>query len=194
MDKEMFQFYKNALMNNLCDEYKGMWQTANTDKEKLVKLAMMQQSIPYVATYCYNGNGLTKEYIETKFKDYINGKKTLHDCDGINGYTYGLYVGYSGDINVCDDVLSLMWCNDTLASVDTSKCPIIYVNNKSTCYLAANGYNTIRVYLFDESEINLSDIDETSEVVIYRYSANCRVVLGKYCLGRVKQFNKKLVL
>lgn len=194
MDKQMFEFYKNALIGGLCDEYKGLWQSANNEKEKLVKLAMQQQSIPYFATHCYKGNGLTKEYIETAFKDYINGNATLHDCDGVDGYTYRLYVGYNGDLSVSDDVLSFMWCDMPSLEIKTSKCPIFYINNKSKCGIVSGGYNSIRVYLFDESEVTLNDIDETSDVVVYKYSDNCKVVLGKYCMGKVKQFRKKLVL
>lgn len=193
MDKELFSFYKNALVDGLCDEYKSLWQAANNDKEKLVKLAMCQQSIPFVATYCHDGKGLSKEYIKETFKEYINGY-VLQDCDGINGYTYGLYVDYKSDISVSDDVLSFMWCNISSIEIKATKCPILYFSNNSKCSIVTDGYNTVRVYLFDDSEVTLEDIDENSEVVIYRYSDNCKVILGKYCLGEIKDHNKKLRL
>lgn len=193
MDKQMFQFYKNALTCNLCDEYKGLWRSAGDDKEKLIKLSLAQQSIPYVATFCYNGMGLTKEYIKSEFGKYINGKKMLNDCDGVDGYSYELYVDHHDGLYVRSNVVSIMWC-DVDVHVDTTKCPIIYVSNKTRCRLHANGYNSIRVYLFDESEIELYDIDTTSDVTIYCYSDDCKVSVGKYCLGKFKQFQKKLVL
>lgn len=194
MDKELFNFYKNALVDGLCDEYKSLWQAANNDKFKLVNLAMCQQSIPFVATYCHQGNGLSKEYIKREFHDYINGRGVLRDCDGINGYTYGLYVDHTSDLSVSDDVLSFMWCNISSIEIKPSKCPILYFSNNSKCGIVSGGYNTIRVYLFDESEVTLSDIDENSEIVIYRYSDNCKVILGKYCMGKIKEHDKKLRL
>ena len=48
--------------------------------------------------------------------------------------------------------------------------------------------------LFDESEIVLDEIDEDSSVFIYRYSSEAKVTTGKYCFGKVKIFEKELVL
>lgn len=194
MDKEMFNFYKNALTENLCQDYKGLWQAANSSKERLVCLSLQQQAIPYFADFCYRGKGLSKDYILQEFGDYINGKYIAQDCDDVDGYTYELYVDYNGILRVSDDVLHLMWCFGTQATIDAHKCPVLYVSNNSVISLSTDGYNSVRVYLFDESKVVLDDIDENSEVLIYRYSDKCSVELGRFCLGKVNQHNKKLRL
>lgn len=186
-------YYKNALLNNLCGEYKNDWKAAKNNKEKLVKLALCQQSIPHVATYAYNGKGLSKDYLLSEFKDYINGT-ILQDCDDVKGYSYRLFVGYTDDIREQADVTHLMWSDIPIYVVERYKCPIIYLSNKSKVSLIADGYNYIRVYLFDESELVIEDLDEESTVIVYKYSDKCKVTKGKYCLGKVNEFDKQLRL
>lgn len=190
---EMMFFQKNALLNNLCGEWKNMWKARKNNKEQLVRLSLMQQSIPFFASYCYNGNGLSKDYILGEFKDYINGK-ILQDCDDVKGYSYRLFVGYTDDIRPQADITHLMWSDIPIYVVERYKCPILYISNKSTVSLIADGYNYIRVYLFDESELVIEDLDEESTVIVYKYSDKCKVTKGKYCLGKVNEFEKQLRL
>lgn len=192
MDEMMF-FQKNALLNNLCGEWKNMWKARKNNKEQLVRLSLMQQSIPFFASYCYNGNGLSKDYVLGEFKDYINGK-ILQDCDDVKGYSYRLFVGYTDDIRPQADITHLMWSDIPIYVVERYKCPILYISNKSTVSLIADGYNYIRVYLFDESELVIEDLDEESTVIVYKYSDKCKVTKGKYCLGKVNEFEKTLRL
>jgi hypothetical protein len=186
-------YYKNSLLGNLCGEYKNRWRVASNDKLELLKLSLCQQSIPHVCTFAYEGKGLTKEYIKENFGAYINGY-TVCDADDVKGFKYGLYVDYDfanalfADKNVC----SLMWCKDTNVVIPTSLCPVLYVSNKSDVSITGEGFNAIRVYLFDESVVNLDDFDENSSVLVYKYSKDARVEIGKYCLGKVKIFDKEL--
>ena len=64
MAQDLFNYYKHALSNGLCSEYKGRWRACHDNKEQLVKLVMAQQSLPHFIHYCYNGMGLSKEYIQ----------------------------------------------------------------------------------------------------------------------------------
>lgn len=199
MDKQMITFNRNALLGNisgqpLCADYKSAWRKCGNDKEMLVKLAMMQQSIPYFNHACYMRLGLTKEYIKENFGDYINGKKVLNDVDGVHGYTYELYVDFNGDFKAVADVTSLMWCNSPTIEVETTKCPLFYVSNNSEVHFVLNGYNSIRIYLFDGSRVVIDDADDTCDVIIYKYNNKADVEIGKYCFGKVKIFNKTLRL
>lgn len=194
MAQDLFNYYKHALSNGLCSEYKGRWRACHDNKEQLVKLVMAQQSLPHFIHYCYNGMGLSKEYIQETFGDYINGNAVINDADGVDGYTYSLYVGFKGDFKAAVDVLSLMWCNNTNVTVETSKCPVIYVGCGSHVHLSLDGYNCPHIYLFDDSKVTIDDSDEDSKVVIYKYSDKAQVELGKYCLADVKVFDKKLKL
>ena len=194
MEQDLFNYYKHALSNGLCSEYKGRWRACHDNKEQLVKLVMAQQSLPHFIHYCYNGMGLSKEYIQETFGDYINGNMVINDADGVDGYTYSLYVGFKGDFKAAVDVLSLMWCNNTNVTVETSKCPVIYVGCGSHVHLSLDGYNCPHIYLFDDSNVTIGDADEDSKVVIYKYSDKAQVELGKYCLADVKVFDKDLRL
>ena len=86
---EMFTFYKNALQGTLtkplCDEYRNEWRSCGDDKERLVRLVMRQQSIPYFMAHCHDGKGLGKEYLMRTFRNYINGKMEISDADGGDG-------------------------------------------------------------------------------------------------------------
>lgn len=200
MEDEILKYKKNALLGKisaepLCQEYKQAWRSCGEDKEMLVRLAMRQQSIPHFSTACYKNLGLSKDYIKENFSEYINGR-VFKDCDGVDGYTYALYVdwGCENDLEIKIDVSSLMWCVDTNMVVPECKCPTIYVSNKSKVRLVCDGYNIVNVKLFDESELIIEDMDASSEVVIYKYSDRCKVDKGRFCLGKVNEFNKDLRL
>lgn len=195
----MLMFQRNALLGKistepLCSEYKFAWRSCGDDKEMLVKLSMQQQSIPFFSYACHKNLGLTKDYIKEKFKDYINGNKTFDDVEGVQGYTYQLYVDYGGDFKAVADVTSLMWCNCPTVEIEPTKCPLLYVSNNSEVHLVLGGYNSARVYLFDESRVVVDDADETCDVIVYKYDNKSDVELGRYCFGKVKIFNKTLRL
>jgi len=194
MDK-IQEYYKNALLADLCQDYKGRWQKASRSKEELLKLAMCQQSIPHVVTFAYQGKGITKEYVKENFADYINGY-TIHDADEVKGFGYGLYVdwNYENSVVADKDVMSLMWCKETDVSIPQCKCPTVYVSNNSDVSISCEGFNSIRVYLFDESKVVIDDADETCDVVVYKYSNRADVDTGKFCLANVKIFLKTLRL
>lgn len=198
MTQEMFHFYKNALTGAiaepLCDEYKSEWRKCGDDKKELVTLAMRQQSCPYFATYCYQGKGVSKAFIEKEFKDYINGY-TVHDADGVEGYTYGLYVNYDydNDLVVDKDVVHVMWTVGANVVIQKTKCPTIYVSNRSKTHIICEGYNHVRIYLFDKCEINIEDATEDCSITVFRYSKDAKVIRGKYCLtSEIKVFDKPL--
>jgi hypothetical protein len=196
----MLKFKKNALLGNIsaepiCQAYKQAWRLCGDDKEMLVRLALNQQSQPYLSHACYKELGLTKEYIKKEFAGYINGY-TIHDADEVHGYTYGLYVdwNYENDLVVDKDVISVMWTVGANIVVPSTKAPVIYISNRSNVHIVGDGFNTVNIKLFDESRIVIEDIDSNSEVVVYKYSDKASVEEGKYCFGKVKVFNKELRL
>lgn len=196
---ELLEFKKKAILGKisgqpLCEEYKAALRKCGNNKELLVRLALMQQCTPYLSHACYESMGLTKEYILNNFGELINGKRTFENVEGVDGYTYQLYVGYDKDFEITADVTSLMWCNGSQIVIKPTKCPTIYVSNKSKVRLVCDGYNTINVKLFDESELIVEDMDASSEVVVYKYSDKAKVEEGKFCLKELKVFNKELRL
>ena len=200
MKDEMLKYKKNALLGKisaepLCQAYKQAWRSCGEDKEMLVRLAMRQQSIPHFSTACYKNLGLSKDYIKENFNEYINGR-VLNDCDGVDGYTYALYVDwdYENDLNIETDVASIMWTVGANIVVPKTKAPTIYISNRSNVHLVCDGYNSINVKLFDDSVLSIEDLDENSNVVVYKYGSDAKVELGKFCLKEPKVFNKELRL
>ena len=193
----MFKFYKSALMgvitNPLCEEYKNEWRRCNNEKDKLIKLAMRQQSLPYFITHCYQGKGLSKEYITKNFNEFINGKREILNADLVEGYSYAMYVDFKDYCTPHEDVLAFMWCNSQV-EMDMDICPILYIGAGSEIHLVCNGYNSPRIYLFDDSKLFIEDVDESCSITINKYSKDAKVELGKYCLGNVKIFDKELRL
>ena len=199
MDNSMMQFYKAALQgaitDPLCAEYKNEWRACGDDKERLMRLGLRQQSLPYVITHCYQGKGLSKEYILENFGDYINGNHTILNADLVNGYTYSLYVDFNGICKPDNDVTAFMWCSCPQVNISTAKCPIFYVGAGSEVSFLCDGYNSIHIYLFDDSKVIIDDADETCGIVVYRYSDKAEVEFGKYCLTKnIKIFDKTLKL
>lgn len=193
MDKEMFLFYKNAIARNLCKEYNKEFKEKIENKEELLQLSLRLQSIPFVATACYNNWGLDLKYAKNAFKDYINGKKVIKNCDKVEGYNYGLWIDYNEDINVELDIMHLMACHCNIY-IPPTKCPTIYISNKSKVKISDCDYNCLRIYLFDESEVEIENLSETNSAIIYKYSDKCNVVESGICEGKIKQFNKEIRL
>lgn len=190
---ELQRYYKESLLANLCNEYKGYWQKAHGDKEKLMRLVLRQQCAAHFADFCYRGKGLTKDYCKREFSDYINGR-IFNDCDNVNGFSYAMYIDAPTGFKIVSDVAQFLWCDNVDVTIPKTKCPILYVSNSSTIHITCDGYNCTHIYLFDDSKVTIDDADEDSKVVIYKYSDKAEVELGKYCLADVKVFNKKLKL
>lgn len=201
MKDEMFNFYKNALCGAitapLCADYKNEWRGCGQDKDKLVRLVMRQQSLPYFITHCNDGKGLSKEYILETFQEYINNdeKAVIKDADNVSGYTYNLYVAFDGIFKAAADVLAFMWCSNTNVTIQSVKSPVLYVGCNTTLHIDCEGYNSPYIYLFDNSKVILDNVDETCKVVVYKYSDDAQVIIGDDCTSeQIKEFRKELRL
>lgn len=195
---EMVNFKRSALLGEvsgqpLCQDYKAAWRKCGNDKEMLIRLALSQQSIPFMSHACYEKLGLSKEYIMENFGEYINGKKTFDDVEGANGYTYQMYAGYEDDFDIVSDVTTMMWTESSVM-VRRTKCPTLYISNNSCISLFCEGFNSIRVYLFDGSSLSIEDADETCNIVVYKYSNTAKVDESDFSRGSVHIFNKQLKL
>lgn len=194
MENELFSFRKNAILDGLCEEWDNMWGACHGDKEKLVRLALMQQSIPYFASYCYNGKGLSKEYIEDTFKELVKGH-IFNDCDMVEGFSYAMYVNARKGFTIGLNVAHIMWCKDIEITIEKTKCTSLYISNKSDVRVSLEGFNAVTIYLFDESRVTIERCDETSRVTILRYGSKCKADTDKSSFrGIIKTFQKELRL
>ena len=193
MDDLIF-YRKNAILANLCNEWNKKWSACHDDKEKLMRLVLSQQAAPHFATFCYNGAGLSKEYCLREFGSYLNGR-TFANCDEVEGFTYAMYISPSEAKEIGVDVAQILWSNPMEVIIPQTKCNRLYISNKSSVHITLEGYNTVQVYLFDESELIIDDADDTCEVVVYKYSDKSKVERGTFCISpKVKIFNKTLKL
>lgn len=197
MKDEMFGFYKNALLGSvtgtpICEDYKREWTQCGDDKDKLLKFALRQSCIPYLFLHSFNGQGLSKEYLLKEFRNYINGAYTVHDADKVKGYTYELNVARKGMFDTPNDVIAFMYCQETTVVIPTTKCSSLFVGCSSDVHISLAGYNSIRIYLYDNSRVVIEDADDESDVTVYRYSDMAKADKGKYCLCDVRVFDKDL--
>lgn len=193
---ELFNFRKNAMLgaangNPLCQEYAHEWAADEKDKAKLVALSLRQQSIPYFATYCNLGLGLSKDYILSNFGNFINGH-CIHDADKVDGYTYGLYVDTSGHFMLDFDVTHVMWCDGLEATIQEARAANIYVSNNSKLNIRCEGFNTLILSIFDNSSVTIEDADAYTKVTARLYSPQATIKGGKFCYSTIKQFQKQL--
>lgn len=194
MDKEFLNFLKDAYSSGLCKEYRDEIRNCHEDKLQLVRLAMKQQSCPWVATKMYEGV-ITADYILNTFGEYLNGY-VLKDCDNVAGYNYMWFVDwdYADDIVASADVLHISHTVGASVVIPQTKCPTIYVSNRSDVHIICEGFNHFTLYLFDNSRVVLEELGDESYVLAYKYGSNCELIKGKYCLGNVKEHNKELRL
>ena len=194
MDKEFLNFLKDAYNNGLCKEYRDEIRNCHEDKLQLVRLAMRQQSCPWVATKMYEGV-ITTDYILNTFGEYLNGY-VLKDCDNVAGYNYMWFVDWdcANDIVASADVLHISHTVGASVVVPETKATAIYVSNKSNVRLICDGYNSVRLYLFDDSRVEIEDAGRECTVTAYLYSQESDVTLGAYAFVDVKKFRKKLKL
>lgn len=191
---EMVMFRKNALLENLCSEWNGMWSACHNDKEKLMRLVLMRQSAPYFADFCYRGKGLSREYCLKEFGDFVNGR-VFNDVDGVEGFTSCMYVSPSERLKITTNTTQMLWCCGAYVEIPLTKCPTLYISNHSNVHITCDGFNYVRVYLFDDSVVTLDEVDEDSGITIFEYSDDCKVERGRFCLSnKVKEFRKELVL
>ena len=79
--------------------------------------------------------------------------------------------------------------------INPTKVPTIYCGCHSHLHITCGGYNYCRVYLFDDSVVTLDEVDEDSGVTVFKYSDDCKVERGRFCLSKkVNEFRKELVL
>lgn len=199
MDKELFNFNKNALQgvitNPLCAEYRADWRKCGDDCRKLTDLLLGQQALPYFTQHCYKGVGVSKKYMLDKFADYINGKYRALNVDGVEGEYYSsLYITDKTVHDLADDVTCFMWSDVPMVEIKPTKAIKLYVACKSEVNLFCGGYNSIVIMLFDESKVNLCYVDEESTVTVYKYSDKASVKEGALCFSEPKVFNKELRL
>src|SRR5574344_2118435 len=168
----MSKFKKEARKRRLCSSFAILWGQCKT-KEDYVKLSLIPQSIPYVATSSYEGWGLSTDDICNNFSHIINGKKN------------------NKNKKIRENIIHIMETLNSTFVVEKTQCPMIYVSNNSNIKIEANGFNTISLFVFDNCFVDVSNIASNTKILITKYSSNCTVVSNENN-DNITYFNKPL--
>src|SRR5574344_512659 len=187
----MSKFKKEARKRRLCSSFAILWGQCKT-KEDYVKLSLIPQSIPYVATSSYEGWGLSTDDIYNNFGHIINGKKTIKNIDGIENTKGALFLRYDNkNKKIRENIIHIMETLNSTFVVEKNQCPMIYVSNNSNIKIEANGFNTISLFVFDNCFVDVSNIASNTKILITKYSSNCTVVSNENN-DNITYFNKPL--
>ena len=189
----MKDFKNQARSRRLCSQYAILWGQCKT-KEDYVRLSLMPSSIPYIATSSLKGWGVSTDDIYNNFGDIINGKKTIKDIDGVKDTTAVLYVKFDGKKKqIKENIVHIMETIGTIFTIKETKCPAIHVSNNSSIKIKGEGYNTISLHLYDNSNVDITDVKTTTKIFCYKYSQQCTVTCDETKVD-IKFINKELKL
>lgn len=141
---------RNAIMMNLCDEYRTMWDNAN-DIEKLMDMAMDVNGAEFLAASSNTAWGLTTAFIKGKVPAFINGN---HIHRNRKGYTSEMYAGYEGDITARTALIILIGCKAKVY-VPEGHWTQIFVDKDSinASQVECDGHCTVNMYNNKNGEI-----------------------------------------
>lgn len=180
----MFDFYKNAVVRNLCADYKKEWKSDMAFQKKLYEFSMLTGSIPYLATSIYRGWGIPIDYVAKNFTEYINGAYVIENSNGVEGATAVSYYDYEfiGE-ELPYSLIAIYRCRGYCSCVDYGA-PRLHISNHSDIDLSIGLDSRVWINLYDESSVNLGDVCKGTTVYVVKYSDECKVNY-KDCGGRV---------
>lgn len=159
MEKEIERFRNEALKRNLCNEYSLRWNQMKT-KHDLLHFSLDPKSISYVALSTHEGWGLSIDFISKEFSKYINGKG-YSDESALFCQAEGLHDIRHIENNIMNTAGRFI--------VQKTKCPILHINNNSDIDIECKGMNTVKLYLYDTSKVNII-IDNSCKVFVMSFS------------------------
>lgn len=137
---EILRLKNDSLRLGLCEKYKELWDKSE-NKDDLIEIATDVNGAEFLAMSHADGWGLTPEYIQREFGDYINGKWRREK----DGYTSELYVRYDGDIEQKSTLITLLDCTSTVY-VPKYSGGYIYVSGESTVTIRNDSLTNVTVY------------------------------------------------
>jgi hypothetical protein len=121
------------------------WDKAKS-KKQLFDLACNIRGLQYIAESIYNGWGLTSNYIEKEFGQFLNGR-CVFDKDG---YTSAIYCRTNDFENEFTVVLVI----DSHCEIEVNRLCEIYLCNSA---VKITGTSNCVVYAYNSEVTNLSD-------------------------------------
>lgn len=153
---ELLDLKRRAHKLGLCGRYSDMWNAAES-KDELIRLATDSNGASFMCDGFMYGWGLSAEYLNKEFGDYINGNYIVPHY----GYTSELYVAHKGQIEARSTLLILLGC----------KCKVV-VPNGLVCkiYMADGDYD---IDCKGKCEVvEYVNLDDTSTTTTVQYSGD----------------------
>lgn len=183
-----FDFFKeNSLTRDLCSNYSVAIAETMNDKRKLFELSLTNKGNIYIGTSTFEGWGMDIEYMKKHWANYINGQYKLDE----KGILSSMYIDYHEDI-ISDNYIHLCRCKANVF-IPNNKVANIVVSNSSDIIIDMVDFNIVYLYLLDDSKVHISSIPDKSDVVCYRYSEECTIIIGS-TFGKFKETRKELKL
>lgn len=118
-------FRRNAERLGLCDEFSQRWSNCKS-KKQLYDLACNVNSLAYLAEMIAKGYGLSSEYLQREFGQFLNGKCVHVDTEG---YTSVIYCGLDGGMDISTTCALIVDCRGVV-SVGRAISEIYIVNSE----------------------------------------------------------------
>lgn len=172
---DLLTLKRNAILLGLCGQYGKRWDGCSS-KRDLVNMALDGNGIEFMADSIAFGWGLSKEYLQREFGDFMNGN---YQCIE-KGYTSEMYIGVSGVVCARSTLLLVGYCNDFKVVVPKNMACRIYMCGGSKVNIENRGHAEIYEYGTDNI-IHIIDYDGS-------YSLRQAVSKSKWnnCTGKEK--------
>jgi hypothetical protein len=142
METAFEQFIAEAHKRGICQEYSDKVDEACSNKE-LFELALQAKSMEWFCHSVADGWGLNPDYIEARFKPFLNGRFVYHG----SAYTSAMYLR-NDTVNVSTTASVLIDCQ---GEVHTDRiCELYLVNSR----VRIVGQGRAIVHLFNSTVIN----------------------------------------
>lgn len=152
MKSEILELKHKALLMGLCGEYKAKWDSC-TNKEELMDLALDINGVEFLSDAFAFGWGVSAEYMEREFYDYIHGQYHRKK----EGYTSCMLYGNTFEYTL----------NTTITLLVDSNCQVLtgdyfagrlFVSGTSKVGITNGGYLELYVY-GDRSNVVVKNVN-----------------------------------
>jgi len=154
-DSDLLMLKRKAVALGLCGEYKGLWDSAQS-QEELLRIALDANGIEFVADSIAFGWGLSKDYILKHFSDYINGEYTCRQ----NGYNSELFVGKEGDVTVSSTLNLFAYCGKLKINIPKNFVCKLYVCGGGD--VSIDNCGDIELYVYGDCNVGVLNLRSTS--------------------------------
>lgn len=156
---DLKQFRNNAISHNLCEKYAEMWSD-DKSKRQLFEMACDANGAEYMAQSLSEGWGLSTDFIEEKFKAYINGKYICRYFNARgNGYDSAMLCRYKEKKFNLETTILCVLDSDTKIHVAKNNICRIYVAGKSYIHIILEEESKCEITVYGGEPMITGEVD-----------------------------------